>query len=265
VKHQTVNKKNYLLSLVPLALLILTLLTGCVEYDVGVNISSLHKGEIVQTIKLGEHLKNLSGDIVTEWLNSIESRAKKLEGKVKRVSDQELIVTIPFNNGAELEKKYNQFFNPVANEKAQFVASTDANVPELKSQLTLKQGNYLLWVRNHLVYDLDLRSLSLASAKGVAIDPGASVDLEFRLNTAGGARSITEAENSITPKIDQQGKQLVWQLKPGELNHLEAVFWLPSPLGIGAVLIALFVFVGRYIKYQFLTPKKPTSPAIPQS
>ena len=43
-----------------------------------------------------------------------------------------------------------------------------------------------------------------------------------------------------------------WQLKPGELNHLDAIFWLPNPLGIGAILIILISCGGYYLKYRQL-------------
>jgi hypothetical protein len=84
-----------------------------VEYDVGVTFNSPHRGEIVQHIKLGERLTSFSGDSAQEWLTSIERRVRQLQGKTKRVSNEEITVTIPFNNGAELEAKFNEFFNPV--------------------------------------------------------------------------------------------------------------------------------------------------------
>lgn len=259
MKTQKLKRKNKLLGILPLILCLLTFLTGCVQYDVGVNFAGAHKGEIVQKIKLEERLKSFSNETVDEWLKSIESRTKNLEGKVQKVSDQELIVTIPFNNGKELEEKYNKFFNPIEKQKTQNVADRDGKLPELKSDLKLQQGNFLFWIRNHLIYDLDLRSLSLTSPNSnIIIDPGSLLQLEFRLNTPGVARTIIKGENDLTPEIQATGKQLIWELQPGKLNHLEAVFWLPSPLGIGAFLIVLFVLAGRFVKYQILTnPAKP--------
>ena len=78
------------------------LLSGCVKCDVAVNFAGQHHGEIVQHIKLGERLANFSNSQTTEWLRSIEHRARKLRGRTKRLGEQEIIVTIPFNNGAEL-------------------------------------------------------------------------------------------------------------------------------------------------------------------
>jgi hypothetical protein len=267
VKNQNPPRKNNFLGIFPLIVLILTFLTGCVKYDVGVNFASLHQGEIVQNIKLGERLKSFSNETIEEWLNSIERRAKDLDGKVKQVSDQELIVSIPFHNGKDLETKYNKFFNPVEEQKTETLANQAQNLPEFKSELQLQQGNFLFWVRNHLIYDLDLRSLSLASANSnVSISSGSLFQLEFRLNTPGAVRSIIKGENAINPENEATGKQLIWELEPGKINHLEAVFWLPSPLGIGTFLIVLFVLVGRFVKYKILTnPTKSNLPQIPQT
>lgn len=227
------------------------LLSGCVEYDVGVTFNSPHRGEIVQHIKLGERLTSFSGDSAQEWLTSIERRVGQLQGKTKRVSNEEITVTIPFNNGAELEAKFNEFFNPV--DKKSGVATTTEELPTIDSKLRLNQNNLLLLLRNRLSYDLDLRSLSLISNNGnVLISPGSILELEFSLNTPWGARSVEKVDHAIHPESHRQGRQLVWTLKPGQLNHVEAVFWLPSPIGIGTVLIALFVAAGIYLRYTFM-------------
>lgn len=227
------------------------LLSGCVEYDVGVTFNSPHRGEIVQHIKLGERLTSFSSDSAQEWLTSIERRVGQLQGKTKRVSNEEITVAIPFNNGAELEAKFNEFFNPVG--KKSGVATTTEELPTIDSKLRLNQNNLLLLLRNRLSYDLDLRSLSLISNNGnVLISPGSILELEFSLNTPWGARSIEKADHAIHPESNRQGRQLVWTLKPGQLNHVEAVFWLPSPIGIGTVLIALFVAAGIYLRYTFM-------------
>lgn len=226
------------------------LLSGCVEYDVGVTFNSPHRGEIVQHIKLGERITSFSGDSAQEWLTSIERRVRQLQGKTKRVSNEEITVTIPFNNGAELEAKFNEFFNPVEKTDA---ATTTEELPTIDSKLRLNQNNLLLLLRNRLSYDLDLRSLSLISNNGnVLISPGSILDLEFSLNTPWGARSVEKDDHAIHPESNRKGRQLVWTFKPGQLNHVEAVFWLPSPIGIGTVLIALFVAAGIYLRYTFM-------------
>jgi len=227
------------------------LLSGCVNYEVGVNFEGEHKGKIVQHIQLGEQLTNFSNSQAQEWVKSIERRAQQLEGKTKRLSNQDIIVTIPFNSGAELESKFNQFFNPVVNKGSSSKTVETVDLPKFDSKFHLNQGNFLFWQRNQLSYDLDLRSLGVLSANGnIIISPGSLLDLQFSLESPWGARSIEKADNAITPEVYDNGHQLVWRLKPGQLNHLEAVFWLPSPLGIGTFVILLLILGGFYWKYK---------------
>ncbi|MDF5708998.1 MAG: DUF3153 domain-containing protein [Nostoc sp. S4] len=235
-----------------LVLLTSLLLSGCVKYDVGVNFNNANSGELVQHIKLGEQLTSFSGDSVYEWLNSIERRARKLEGKAQRVSQEEIIVTIPFSNGRELQEKFNEFFNSRANQPTEPVQNqSDSELPKIESNVILEQNNFLLLVQNRLIYDLDLRSLSLISNKGnVLANAGSILDLEFALKTPWGAKNIPQTETAIQP--EKTGNQLLWKLQTGQLNHIEAVFWLPSPLGIGALLIILFVWGGLYLRYNFM-------------
>jgi len=255
----TLNGRNRMNRVFPMQnpilwLVVLTslLLTGCVKYDVGLNFDNSNSGELVQHIKLGERLTSFSGDSVYEWLNSIERRARQLEGKAQRVSQEEIIVTIPFSSGRELQEKFNEFFNSRANQPSESVGNqSDSELPKIESNVLLEQNNFLLLVRNRLIYDLDLRSLSLIASKGNVLANACSIlDLEFSLKTPWGAKNIQLTETAIEP--EKNGNRLVWKLQPGELNHIETVFWLPSPLGIGALLIILFVWGGLYLRYNFM-------------
>ena len=255
VQDKNGKRKKHFLFLLPLFFCVLNLVTGCVQYDVGVNFDSQTHGEIVQHIKLGEKLTSFSSETVGDWLKSVERRVRLLDGKTKRLSDREVLVSIPFNNGAELEDKFNQFYNPIAQTAKSRVASPlETDLPKFESHLSVKQNNLLLVLRNRLSLELDLRSLSLLSSNGsVLLSPGGLLELDFSLNTPWGAESIeTTVAGALVPASYQQGKQLVWNLKPGEVNYLEATFWIPSPVGIGALIIALFVAVGIALKYQIL-------------
>lgn len=252
IVDETGKRKKHFLFLLPFVLCLLNLVTGCVQYDVGVNFDSQTRGEILQHIKLGDKLTSFSSETVGEWLKSVERRVRLLDGKTKRLSAQEVLVRIPFNNGAELEAKFNQFYNPITpTDKSRVATPLDTDLPKFESHLSVKQNNLLLVLRNRLTLELDLRSLSLLSSNGsLLVSPGGLLELDFSLNTPWGAQSIETVAGAIVPESYQEGKQLVWKLKPGEINYLEAVFWIPSPVGIGAVIIALFVAAGIYLKYQ---------------
>lgn len=239
-------------------LLAATVLSGCVNYQAGVTFETPNRGELVQHIQLKEQLTAFSSSQAQEWLESLEQRARKLDGKVKRLSKQEVVLRIPFASGNEFEEKFNQFFNPPKPKKG----NESLDIPPISSKLQLQQGNFIFWVRNHLVYEVDLRSLALVANDGnVIVSPASLFDLEFTLNTPG-AKAILR-ENQLAPSSDAR-KTIVWTLIPGQVNHLEAVFWLPSPLGIGTVFIVLLVLAGYYLKYQQIpgfAGKKPTPEA----
>jgi Protein of unknown function (DUF3153) len=223
------------------------LLVGCVDYDLGISFDSPNRGAIAQTVQLDDRFYELTGKAAQEWLSSLEQRTRELQGKVERISETELRVTIPFYSGGELEDKFNQFFNP--NEDKNQPVAINEEVP-FGVYLNLNQNNLLLLLRNRLSYDLDLRSLSgLSADSNVVINGDSSLNLEFSLNTPWGARSVTKAENAVRAENKDNGHQLIWHLQPGQINHVEAVFWLPNPLGIGAVVIALLIAAGLYLKY----------------
>lgn len=239
------------------------LLSGCVRYDVGVNFQGQHHGTLVQHIKLEERLTNFSNSQVTDWLKSVERRAEQLDGKIKHLSKQEIVVTIPFSSGTELESKFNQFFNPVTKKKSKSKAVETVDLPQLNSKFQINQGNFIFWQRNRLSYDLDLRSLGVLSENGnVIVTPSSLLNLQFSLETPGRVRSVENSANAIRPEISDNGHQLVWTLQPGQLNHIEAVFWLPSPLGVGSLVIVLLVLGGFYVKYKSF-PWKVTKLATP--
>ncbi|NES98942.1 MAG: DUF3153 domain-containing protein [Desertifilum sp. SIO1I2] len=240
--------KSVVLWLIPLYLCLVTLLSGCVRYDVGVNFESPTHGEMIQHIKLADRLTSFSRTTAEDWLKSIERRTRQLQGRTQRISEQDLTVIIPFDNGADLQKKFNQFFNPVENGKT----TVSEDLPQFESHLEVRQNNLLFWIRNHVELELDLRSLGVISSNGnVLVSPGSLLELAFSLTTPWGAKPIlTPDASAINPQSDRIGNQVIWHLEPGQINHIEAVFWLPSPIGIGALVIVLFVALGMYLKSQ---------------
>lgn len=244
------------LRLLGMVLLASVLLSGCIQYDVGVHFASPTRGEVTQHIRVGERLRSFSDATVKQWLATIEQRTRSVGGRVERLPDQELVVKIPFSNGADLEAKFNQFFNGTHEQMTSLVPS---ELPQVTSQLSMARNNLLLVERNRLSYDLDLRSLGVLSTNGtVLVSPAALVELAFRLETPWGARSVT-AGDSVRPAVQRSGRELVWTLTPGELNHLEAVFWMPNPLGIGTVMIVLLVLGGQTLKSRLSSQKDTTT------
>jgi hypothetical protein len=230
--------------------LLLTFLTGCVRYDVGVNFNHQQNGAIVQYIKIGEQFTSFNQSEAKKWLASIEDRTKELQGKIERTSPQEIAVTIPFGSGKELAQKFNRFFNPDLKKNSKSIPKDALDLVQLNSQISISQKNLLLFERDRLNLNVDLRALGVLSSQGkVIVNPGSLVDIKFQLNTPLGARSITNIDGLNPEKV---GNVLVWQLQPGQINQIEAVFWIPSYLGIGTVAIVVLMVSGFYLKYKRL-------------
>jgi len=230
---------------------IVTLLTGCVNYDVGINIKGQHQGAIVQHIQLSEQFTNFSQDEAKQWLKSIENRTKNLQGKIKRIANNEIEVIIPFNNGKELAQKFNQFFDPEQSNNEQIKDNQELEWLALNSQLSITQNNLIVVERNKINLTVDLTGLGVLSEEGnLIISSGSLVNLGLQLNTPWGAKIINNGEN-LTPTLNEENQSLSWQLQPGQINKIEAVFWYPSYLGIGTIFIIIFVYFGYLIRYKF--------------
>lgn len=241
------------------------LLGGCVRSQVGIEFRDQTHGQIVGHIMLGEQMTRFGQDVAKEWLPSLNRRAKPLNGKARRLSEREIEVTIPFYNGADLQNKFTAFFNPIAPSSRQKLDLPEGELPQFSSDLGLTQNNLIFALRNHLSLELDLRSLALISTdENAIVGTGNLLEFEFTLATPWGGRAIvpeTAVEGESVATRDN-GKVLVWTLKPGEINRLEAVFWVPSPIGIGAAAIAGFVYLGFLLKYRFLTPSSPQNAGV---
>ncbi len=234
------------------------LLSGCVHSDLGVSFENAHNGELIQHIKLTDNFTAFSGNYIDEWLETIDRRARKLEGSTIRVNSAEIIVKIPFSDAKELQEKFQGFFNFSRLENSK-LPDKEAEFTDIKSNLALEQNNFLFVVRNRLIYDLDLRAIALVTGQDKV---GSILDLDFTLQTPWGAKNIASTSETTPP--EKNGNQLIWKLQPGELNHLEAIFWLPSPLGIGTLFIILFIWGGLYLRYSFMSnPRIEFAPKTP--
>ncbi|MFM1799748.1 MAG: hypothetical protein RLZZ117_2026 [Cyanobacteriota bacterium] len=113
------------------------------------------------------------------------------------------------------------------------LAAAQAGLPLPDPVLDLRETNYLLGVRRHVLVRLDLRSLPSL--------PG----LELNLRFTPGARTIRETASPLAAQSLHGGRTFLWPLRPGALNTLELHDWRWNPLGLGAlgILAALVVVV----------------------
>ena len=233
-----------------LLLSLIICLTGCVSYDVGIKFSQANQGSITQQIKLSEQLSNVSEKEWRAWLKSIEKKASALQGKSKYLSDDEILVTIPFNNGQDLVNKFNQFFLTKEKNANYLVNNDNLNLLDLSAKLSLNQNNALFIERNNLQLIADLTSLGVTSEAGnIIFSSGDLINLQVKLDFPLGAKIVTN-EFAQWEKLDNN--QYNVQLQAGQINEIQAIFWLPNYVGLGTLAIILFIIFGFYVKYRKL-------------
>ncbi len=227
-------------------------LTGCVNYDVGINFPQANQGTITQQIKLSEQLSNVSEKEGHAWLKSLEKKASTLQGKSEYLSSDEILLTIPFSNGQELVNKFNQFFLPFNNETTTNYLSRDENLNllDLSANLSINQNNAILIERNTLKLTTDLTSLGVTSGDGNMIfSSGDLINLQVKLNFPWGAKIITN-EFAQWEKLPHHQYNI--QLQAGQINEITAIFWIPNYVGLGTIVILVVIIFGFYAKYRRL-------------
>jgi Protein of unknown function (DUF3153) len=186
------------------------LMTGCVDYQLGVKLDSPNSGEMTQHIQL----TNQTNPTAQALLKRIQQQTRSVDGSYKALSQKEVVVTIPFHNAKELETKFNRFFT------ANLEQDT---LPTIVSKLQVMQGNALLFERDRLIFEIDLSALGLEGAEDL-VDPGKLFNLGLTVN----------------------GR--LWDLKAGQKNYIDTALWLPMPLGWGALAIGALVAGGTVLR-----------------
>ena len=259
-------------------------LSGCMEYDVGIRFNSQTAGAIVQEIHLNR-LMTVGAVTFEDWFESLEQETRNLKGFSRRRSPQDLELTLPFVNGADLVQKFNQLFD--RSQPPQVSSSNSSNssnnaasngttgVFPLTARIDLTQQNALLAIRNHLDLQVDLTRLGMITPEGDRLlDTDPLLQLNFYLETPWGVQwrttstaststgltatgltstgltstGLTATGSTFTGSIGAthtQGNRASYPLRSGEINHITATFWIPSPVGLGALGILLLVTIGQ--------------------
>lgn len=210
------------------------LLTGCLQYDLDIQFDSQTHGQIVQRLQWRHAVSPTPA--LAQWQMRLSERVEQLGGTLQTPTANALEVTIPFHNGADLERRFNALF---ADTPDPWRGLPEAD--PIRAELTLDQQNRFLAIRNHLQLTVDLRSVpDLSDSAIVPLRTATLLD---------GTVHIT-APTTLAPALPAlDGQQSDWSLQPGRINHIEAHFWVPSPIGWGAIAIALLVAIGYGLRY----------------
>jgi hypothetical protein len=227
----------------------MVLLTGCIQYDLDLQFDSQTHGQIVQRL----HWSNggaVSAAQLQAWQSPLGDRVRQVGGQLRQVDPLTLEVTVPFHNGADFVDRFNRFFGGDAVHEPLTLPTGDT----LAATATLSQGNWIVALFNRLSLTVDLRALP----DGEAL-PGARLQSvqwwtgAIALSTPWGLRGVTASPGALpgpplgTTEEEARGQ---WALVPGQVNHLEVTFWLPSPIGIGLLGIGGLVAIGYGLRYR---------------
>lgn len=223
-------------------LLSLVLLSGCLHYDLDIQFDSQTHGQLVQRLQWQPGTL-ISPSAPDNWLELLKRRTQAVGGTIQAGADSTLTITIPFNNGQDLQDRFNQFFEIAT-------AASPFTLPDgkpIQAHLSIQQRNRVLAIYNSLSLRIDLTAVPDLKQVGLTIlQKTPLLTGEVAVTTPWGLRSLAD-----DPLFTNQ-----WPLMAGEINQIDAEFWLPSPIGIGALAIAVLVVLGYSLKYGLLSKPK---------
>ena len=213
------------------------LLTGCLQYDLDIQFDSQTHGQWVQQLRWrGSGIS--ASSTLEPWLHVLTQRTQAVQGKLRVVADNTLEITVPFNNGKEFETRFNQFFSPLEDAPPMTLPGGEP----IQAELSIRQGNWLLAIDNHISLRIDLTAVpDLTDTALPLLQVAQLLEGRVTVTTPWGVRSPTQ--RGASPEK--------WPLVAGEVNQIEADFWVPSPIGIGALVIVVLVALGYSLKYRF--------------
>jgi len=178
----------------------------------------------------------------------------KLQG-IQHQEPGEIFWRLPFYGTRDLVQKFNQLFDRPL-DRPQSREPWRGALPEVSARLELDQDNRGLALRNHLHLTLNLGALggrpwdpseNLAGEQPQEPTIGglgdwpltqAGMAVAFGLQTPWGL-DWAAIDPPIPPQIT--GTTWIWELPLQDDIHLEAVFWVPSPIGLSALAITLLI------------------------
>ncbi len=206
-------------------------LGGCLRYDLGIEFKTPHQGVLVQHIQWAQ-----GGDALgTAWQGALRERVQQVGGSLRLQEGQGLEIRVPFANARDLAQRFNQFFGSDGGEPLRL----PGNLP-VTAHLDWQQGNWLLAIYTRLSLSLDLTALPDSQTFGPPRLQGVPwFTGQVNLSTPWGWHPVGQKGESGSPLA----------LVPGQVNTFTAEFWLPSPIGVGALGIAAAIALGYRLKY----------------
>jgi len=228
-----------------LLLALALLLSGCLQSDLTLRFDHHRHGQLSQSIHLGPRGEALLQGALADWFQELTERTQALGGDLRSTPDGFEWV-MPFTTAVDLMARFQQTWAETpADRPASGPVLQIPGVAAMPLSLEVSQRNWLLASRIHLIYDLDLQSLS-PWLKPQTMAEGQADSLTWRLQVPWG---VAVQPGSVRATVTSP-KDLLWSLQPGQSHHIDVVFWLPNPVGLGTLGIVLLVLLGYFLRYR---------------
>ncbi|NJL46461.1 MAG: DUF3153 domain-containing protein [Leptolyngbyaceae cyanobacterium SM2_5_2] len=231
-------------------------LSSCFQADLTLRFDHHVHGQFTQSIYLGERGTALATASLAPWLAARRRQVGRLGGSLRQDAEG-IQLTVPFSTGPDLVTRFQQVFAEAEPEPGLPSSQGLLLAPGLgliPFNLQVEQRNWGLASRTQLIYDLDLRELPTSKLQADRAAPSASASvISFRLQTPWGIRQVSPKSALPTVSLPTEAD---WLLQPGQLNHIDVLFWLPNAVGLGTVAIVGLVLVGYVLRYRWLSPPR---------
>jgi hypothetical protein len=242
--HLWLSQGHQCLLLIALAMMI----SGCADYDLGLNFRHAQSSQLVQQVRIDRRFTDLASPGSQQWIQALVQQTHHWGGRVQHQDEEAVIISLPLGGARDLEEKF-----------AQLMAPLQTNPLGVQTELRLQQSNWLLAVRDRLTLQADLRGLGIQDKAGQAlVTPGRLLALTVHLTTPWGFQRVEG-----TAAVQQH--RLTWVLQPGVVNNLDVVFWLPNPLGWGALIIGMLMGGGWLIRSRVVAVPSPEHQVLPDT
>ncbi len=235
-----------------LVMLLALCLGGCFQADLTLRFDHHTHGQLTQSIYLGERGTALASASLAPWLESRRRQVSRLGGALQE-DTKAVQLTVPFTTGSDLVARFQQVFADQSPEAGAASTKSQLIIPGLGPipfNLQIEQQNWGLASRTHLIYDINLQHLPMVD-EVLPGQPANPSTLSFRLQTPWGIRQVRPGSALPTNRLPAKA---TWQLQPGQLNHIDVLFWLPNAVGLGTVAIVSLVLLGYILRYRLLSP-----------
>ena len=232
------------------------LLSGCFQYDLTLRFDHQLHGHIEQVIVLSDRAAAVTNGSLAPWVQSLEARTRQLGGSITATGYHQRSLVVPFTTSRDLVDRFNTLFADESfTDQAAAAPTTETTstftIPGLgpiSFRLSVDQRSWGWAGGTHLTYDLDLGQLPASSPLGPDNPDGQPWStLGFRLQTPWGLSQVLPG-SADPDHILPNGAQ--WQLQPGRRYHIDVMFWVPSLVFLGTVVITGLVLLGYVLRYR---------------